>query len=129
MRKIPDVIECDTLEAIYAVTDEWGRARKRFTFDAWGKRVTTQDTHAGSGGKVTRGFADHEMPEDFGFLKRRDRPRASLRLYGNLNITLRIQRAFELGEPTLGEKGTYRTPGGLMRLYCNNGQGQNLDRR
>jgi len=58
----------DALGSIAAVTDEWGRVEKRFTFDAWGKRVNTVDTHSGSGGKVTRGFTDHEMLDDFGLI-------------------------------------------------------------
>ena len=58
----------DALGSIYAVTNEAGKVEKRFTFDAWGKRVNTEDTHAGAGGKVPRGFTDHEMLEDFGLV-------------------------------------------------------------
>lgn len=58
----------DGLGSIYAVTDELGRVEKRFTFDAWGKRVKTADTHTGSGGTVTRGYTDHEQMEDFGLI-------------------------------------------------------------
>jgi len=58
----------DALGSIAAVTDEWGRVEKRYTFDAWGKRVNTLDTHSSSGGKVTRGFTDHEMLDDFGLI-------------------------------------------------------------
>jgi len=58
----------DGLGSIYAVTDEFGRVEKRFTFDAWGKRVKTADTHTGSGGAVTRGYTDHEQLDDFGLV-------------------------------------------------------------
>ena len=58
----------DALGSIDAVTNEYGQVEKRFTYDAWGKRATTVDNHTGSGGKVTRGYTDHEMLDDFGLI-------------------------------------------------------------
>lgn len=58
----------DGLGSVCAVTDERARIEKRFTFDAWGKRVKTADTHAARGGTVTRGYTDHEHLEDFGLI-------------------------------------------------------------
>jgi RHS repeat-associated protein len=58
----------DALGSIVAVTDEWGRVEKRFAFDPWGKRDPLVDTHAGQGGKVTRGFTGHEHLDDFGLI-------------------------------------------------------------
>ncbi len=58
----------DALGSIDAVTNEYGQVEKRFTYDAWGKRATPVDNHTGSGGKMTRGFTDHEMLDDFGLI-------------------------------------------------------------
>jgi RHS repeat-associated protein len=58
----------DGLGSIVAVSDEWGRIEKRFTFDPWGKREMPLDTHAGQGGEVTRGFTGHEHLDDFGLI-------------------------------------------------------------
>lgn len=58
----------DGLGSIAAVSDEAGRVEKRFTFDAWGKRVKTADTHTGAGGTLTRGYTDHEHLEDFALI-------------------------------------------------------------
>jgi RHS repeat-associated protein len=59
----------DGLGTIHAVTDEWGRVEKRYYYDAWGKQTEVTDTHAANaGGKVTRGFTDHEMLDNFGLI-------------------------------------------------------------
>ncbi len=56
----------DGLGTTHAVTDEWGGVEKRFYYDAWGKQTEVSDTHAtNDGGRVTRGFTDHEMLDDF----------------------------------------------------------------
>ncbi len=58
----------DALGSIVAVTDEFGKVEKRYTFDAWGKRVQTVNTHSGPGNILTRGYTDHEHLEDFGLI-------------------------------------------------------------
>jgi RHS repeat-associated protein len=58
----------DGLGTIHAVTDEWGRVEKRYYYDAWGKQMEVANTYSGDGGKVTRGFTDHEMLDDFGLI-------------------------------------------------------------
>ncbi|MDR0351998.1 MAG: hypothetical protein LBI02_01130, partial [Opitutaceae bacterium] len=59
----------DGLGTIHAVTGEWGQVEKRYYYDAWGKQIEVEDTHAASGGgRVTRGFTDHEMLDDFGLI-------------------------------------------------------------
>jgi len=58
----------DALGSIAAVTDEFGKVEKRYTFDAWGKRVQTANTYAGTGNQVTRGYTDHEHLENFGLI-------------------------------------------------------------
>jgi RHS repeat-associated protein len=58
----------DGLGSIVAVSDEFGRIEKRFTYDPWGQRDMPLDTHAGEGGGITRGFTDHEHLDDFGLI-------------------------------------------------------------
>lgn len=59
----------DALGSIFAVSNEWGVAVQRFTYDPWGKRPSLQLAgEPASEGKVTRGFTDHEHLEDFGLI-------------------------------------------------------------
>jgi RHS repeat-associated protein len=58
----------DGIGSITAVSDEYGRIEKRFAFDPWGRRDLLLDFHTGEGGKVTRGFTDHEHLDDFGLI-------------------------------------------------------------
>lgn len=66
---------------------------------------------------VNRNFLEKSKRKESETLDRRLPEVLPPAILENLNIARLIQQAFDLGEPTPGDKGTYRTPGGLMRLY------------
>jgi PAS domain S-box-containing protein len=66
---------------------------------------------------VNRNFLEKSKRTEEETLDRRLQEVFPSSILDDMDIARRIQKVFELNEPTTGEKMTYRAPGGLMRIY------------